>query len=358
MNRSSIGVQSASVHAFGWLFLANLVGLWLALLLVVPDMGSMLGEYSYGRWVPLHLNLQLYGWCSLPLIGLLFYAFGGSGRFARVCVWIWSAALLVGAIDWLQGMTSGKIFLDWEGASLAMLVCAMLVLWLYLVRETWKCFREKLGGLVWRLAVVLILLPVPFVMIHAADPAVYPPVNPESGGPTGASLLGSSLSIVILLLLLPATTGWQGSDSKRLWTKIGWGMFFVHCVLFGMMKHGNSSHRDMEQIAGLGLLLLWIPLMPLYLKQWHWHMGLTSWVNVSCAWLSVLILTGWMSFLPHLLDGMKFTNGLVAHSHLAMAGFVSSFLMVVLGQILPEEKLGKLTSPLLFKVWNIAVLIY
>lgn len=358
MNRSHIGVQSAAVHAFGWLFLANLVGLWLALLLVVPEMGGMLGEFSYGRWVPLHLNLQLYGWCSLPLVGLLVHAFGGDGRFARVCIWLWSAALLLGAEEWLDGITSGKIFLDWKGASLAMLVIAMLALWIYIARATWIRFQTKLCGVWWRLLIVLFLLPVPLVMIHAADPTVYPPVNPDSGGPTGASLLGSSLSIIILLLLLPATADWQGGKRKRLWTKLGWGMFLLHCVLFGMMKHGNASNRDWGQYTGLGLLLLWIPLMPIYLKQWKWHQGITSWVNASCAWLGVLILTGWMSFLPKLLDEMKFTDSLVAHSHLAMAGFVTSFLMVVLGQILPEDKLGNLGKPLLFQIWNIAVFIY
>ena len=41
------------------------------LLLVHPQLGDALGEYTYGRWAALHLNWQLYGWCSLPLVGVL-----------------------------------------------------------------------------------------------------------------------------------------------------------------------------------------------------------------------------------------------------------------------------------------------
>jgi cytochrome c oxidase cbb3-type subunit 1 len=33
-----------------------------------------MSPFTYGRWMPVHLNGQLYGWCSVPLLGLLFAA--------------------------------------------------------------------------------------------------------------------------------------------------------------------------------------------------------------------------------------------------------------------------------------------
>ena len=48
------------------------------------------------------------------------------------------------------------------------------------------------------------------------------------------------------------------------------------------------------------------------------------------------MLTGWVSFLPGVLDRMKFTDGLVGHSFVAMGGFTSSLIIVVMIQLLGE----------------------
>ena len=63
------GMETAARHALGWLLFGNLAGLWLSVLLLWPDLGA--GEWTYGRWVPVHLNVQLYGWTSLPLVAWL-----------------------------------------------------------------------------------------------------------------------------------------------------------------------------------------------------------------------------------------------------------------------------------------------
>lgn len=60
-------------HSLGWLVAANLVGLLLAVFLLWPGLNDLLAPLTYGRWVPLHLDWQLYGWCSLPLVGVLFH---------------------------------------------------------------------------------------------------------------------------------------------------------------------------------------------------------------------------------------------------------------------------------------------
>ncbi len=60
-------------HNLGWLVAANLVGLLLAVLLLWPGLNDLLAPLTYGRWVPLHLDWQLYDWCSLPLVGVRFH---------------------------------------------------------------------------------------------------------------------------------------------------------------------------------------------------------------------------------------------------------------------------------------------
>ena len=113
------GVSTAVRHALGWLVVGNAVGLALAVWLIFP--GLQLGEWTYGRWVPVHLNVQLFGWTSLPLVAWLIYIFevdhSKLARWAPTAVWAWTTALAAGALQWLRGGTSGKIFLDWQGGA-------------------------------------------------------------------------------------------------------------------------------------------------------------------------------------------------------------------------------------------------
>jgi len=226
----------------------------------------------------------------------------------------------------------------------------LALLWLLLAAAWWKQ-RGKFA-----LLGLLALLPVPGMLYMATRPDLYPPVNPHTGGPTGASLLGSTLSIIFLLLILPKMCGCV--RKCNFWTKFAWGAFVVECLLMMVVETGNSSHRDLEQILALGSLLVWIPLMPVYFNQWKWREGLRGWRVATLAWLGLLILTGWLSFLPGWLDHLKFTNGLVAHSHLAMAGFVTSFLMLLTGQMFDGKKIRQLAHRREFFLWQFAVLGY
>jgi cytochrome c oxidase cbb3-type subunit 1 len=72
--------EVATVHALAWLTVACGVGLLLALLLLFPGLNP--GPLTYGRWMPLHLDLALYGWLALPLVALLLRAYRPPDRAA------------------------------------------------------------------------------------------------------------------------------------------------------------------------------------------------------------------------------------------------------------------------------------
>jgi cytochrome c oxidase cbb3-type subunit 1 len=88
-----------SQHALGWLVAANSVGVLLATLLLFPAAGDWLGALTYGRWMAVHTNWQLYGWCSLPLIEVLHAWWGkppercahAEHTWLQVSTWTWSA---------------------------------------------------------------------------------------------------------------------------------------------------------------------------------------------------------------------------------------------------------------------------
>ena len=79
-------VAGAAWHSLFWLVFANSVGVLIAILLLFPSLNGLLGEWTYGRWIMVHMNLELYGWTSLPLAGFLFRTYGADrGPAARWC---------------------------------------------------------------------------------------------------------------------------------------------------------------------------------------------------------------------------------------------------------------------------------
>jgi len=316
-------------HSLGWLVAANAIGLLLAALLLWPELNAPLAPLTYGRWMPLHLNWQLYGWCALPLVGVLVYYYlpddARATWAARLALGSWSGALLYGGLTWLGGQTSGKPFLDWTGSARFAWSLALLILWLVLVTQG----RRRGLGPWWAKGLLTALFPVPFLLYWAAGPKIYPVVNPDSGGATGASLLGSTLGLLAIFGLLPwllRLAPREGSRPRRVFA----AALALTLSCFAGISHGHASHHQLDQIIGLGLLLAWIPLVWLYARSFEWRADSRRWLGAAFVWWALLVGTGLLTFLPGISERLKFTNALVAHSHLAMAGLVTSLHVALL----------------------------
>lgn len=70
-------------------------------------------------------------------------------------------------------------------------------------------------------------------------------------------------------------------------------------------------------------------------------------------WWAALVLTGYLMYFPWILDRIKFTQGLVAHSHLAMAGFTTSF-CALLAVLLIGKRMGGAAT---IFIWHGAVVV-
>jgi cytochrome c oxidase cbb3-type subunit 1 len=355
---------AAAWHSLFWLVLANAIGVLVATLLIAPSLNSALGEWTYGRWMPVHLNLQLYGWCSLPFVAFLFKVYGADREpvaiWGRPVLWVWSSALAIGALNWLTGHSSGKLFLDWTGYSLILFALALATLWCLLVfalANGWRAPENSSQKVrVTKLLGLALLLLIPALFYVAASPVLYPPINPDSGGPTGASQLESSLVIVAILLLLPY--GLTRRKAGHTWlSTLAWCIFAAECLLCMGLGRADVSHHLRIQYISLGSLLVWLPLTPAYYGSFEWHANTRRWRIAFLCWWAALVATGWWLFLPGMLDYFKFTDGLVSHSLLAMAGFVSSLLIFVMVQLLGEDGciFNRTWS---FYVWQISVVAF
>jgi len=337
--------------SLGWLVVANLAGLLLATLLLSPELNDRLAPLTYGRWAPVHLNAQLYGWCALPLVGLLLRAFLVPGAEATRHTWlalgIWSAALAFGAVTWLAGESSGKLFLDWTGPARYAFPLALSVLWSVLAYHAvlrlagtthpradrgrsastasipHSAIRSPQFAHLLRFGLLAGLLAVPTVLYFSAGPQLYPAVNPNSGGATGTSLFGSTLGLVLIFAAAPDLLGLSVVSGRRN-SLLLWPALAAATALFVALDHGHASHHATAQIAALGLLLAAPWLIARAWRRRQWADGSARWLIAALAWGVLLVADGWLTFLPGFSERLKFTNGLVAHAHLAMAGLITS----------------------------------
>ena len=311
-----------------------------------------------------HMNMELYGWSSLPLIGFLFKVYGAdrgaTANWCRPVLWVWSATLLVGTFSWLSGHSSGKLFLDWSGYARVLFPLAMVTLWFLLASSFPRDWRTSANATVTSRVVKLIglalLLAVPVLIFIATSPTLYPAINPDTGGPTGSSQLESSLIIVAILLMLPfGLTHRKAGHSTRIY--IAWVLIALEFLLCFALGRADISHHRPAQFISLGSLLVWLPLTPAYYSAFEWHPATRRWRIAFLCWWSLLIPTGWLFFLPGILDHFKFTDGLVAHSFIAMAGFTSALLIFIMVQMLGDDG-WIFNRSWSFYFWNGSVLAY
>ena len=365
VQHGSPAVAGAVWHSLAWLVFGNAIGVMLAILLLLPGLNPWLGEWTYGRWMMVHMNVALYGWCSLPMLGFLFKVYGAdrgsNSHWWRPVLWLWSGALVAGSISWLYGQSSGKLFLDWSGYARILFPLAMAALWLLLTAAFINAPQQSPGsGWAARAARILglvILAVVPFAIYFASSPGVYPAVNPDTGGPTGASQLESSLGVVLILLVVPFGITRRTQVPTRI-VALAWIVFLLEAALCVALGRTDISHHRPAQYLSLASLLVWIALIPAYYAAFQWHAATRRWRIAMSWWWGGLVVSGWVLFLPGILDRIKFTDVLVGHSLVAVAGFLSALLILVMIQLLGEADAWIFNRTWSFHAWNMGVLAY
>ena len=200
------------------------------------------------------------------------------------------------------------------------------------------------------------MLAVPFAIYIASNPGLYPAIDPSTGGPTGESQLESSLGVVAILLIVPF--GVARRHPGRNWPlAISASVFAAESLLCLSMNRGDISHHLPSQYLSLGSLLVWLPIAPAYYATFQWHDNTRAWRKALLWWWGFLVVSGWIMFLPGVLDRFKFTDGLVGHSLIAVAGFLTALLAVVLVQLLGDDG-WILTRRWSFHMWNWSVVAY
>jgi cytochrome c oxidase cbb3-type subunit 1 len=168
--------------------------------------------------------------------------------------------------------------------------------------------------------------------------------------------LESSLPVVAILLVLPFGLTRRRRDKSRA-ISVAWIVFAAESILCAALGRADISHHQPAQFLALGSLLVWLPLTPAYYAAFKWHANTRLWRLAFLWWWAALVVTGWVLFLPGVLDHFKFTDGLVGHSFVAMAGFTSSLIIFVMVQLLGNGG-WIFNRPRSFYLWNGSVVAY
>lgn len=331
--------QLILLHSLAWFVTGNILGLILSLLLVFPQLNSIISPLTYGRIIPTHFNIELYGWCSIPFLGLLakwLYRPDSFPKTMESSIHFWSGTLIFGTLSWLSGESSGKLFLEWKGSLKFLWLLNLLYCWGCICFPYIKIFYKQSGNKInLKVAVVLSMLLIPIMFFLALKTTVYPPINPLSGGPTGTDLLGSNLAIILILLSIPKMLGNEIKQN----TDILWiiSLYLIHCLYFIFLEHGHVPHTQLSQQVSLWSLCIWIPVFTFYYKSFIWRINSIPWLLSLLFWSSILVIQASFCFMPPMLLKFKFTHIWVGHSHIAMAGMCTSLIFVILSQISPNN---------------------
>lgn len=365
---------ATALHATFWLVVGNSVGVLLASLLLMPRLGSWLGPLTYGRLMPVHLDLQFYGWIALPLLGalLLFLEDGGpateagGAHLGTLALAGWSAALAFGVVWLLAGHSSGKVFLEWHGLARLALALAGCGLAFAGVATVWRRLRAARRGDQlarrgrWaRLVLVLLVAPIPFAMVASTSRSVYPPINPDSGGATNGRTAASVLGVVGVMLAGPVLLGLPTADGgrRRRRAVVGW---LAHVALMGVLVvwlgGGDRSHHEPLQVAALLSTIPWLPTLVWTSKVEAWSPVARRWLAAAAFWGVVTLATGIVAGWPGLAEAWKFTNGLVGHVHAAVAGLTTSWLVAFLAAAVDSASFGASLRGLGLWGWQLGLL--
>jgi cytochrome c oxidase cbb3-type subunit 1 len=168
--------------------------------------------------------------------------------------------------------------------------------------------------------------------------------------------MGSVLGIVLLLAIVPLMLDLPRRRRLAAWF---FALLALHGGAFLALEHGNHSHRELTQILALASVLAWLPLLTWMLRGFEWPRESRAWLASTLGWGVVLAASGILAFLPGILERVKFGDALVAHAHVALAGFVTSWNMGILATLMRDTPLGVALGARSWAIaWNVTLILH
>jgi len=139
-------VRKFAVATITWGFVAMLVGVWLALMLVVPSLNFHQPWLTFGRLRPLHTNAAIFAFAGNAIFAAVYYSSQRllktrmwSDKLGRIHFWGWQAIIVSAALTLPFGFTQSKEYAELEWP----IDLAVVVVWLLFAFNFFATIKKR-----------------------------------------------------------------------------------------------------------------------------------------------------------------------------------------------------------------------
>ncbi len=359
-----------------WMFVGAFTGLIAGISLVAPDLYQQYFPWlSFGRLRPMHVNTLIFGFVTASLIGSAFYYVPKvlkttlwNEPLANLSMWLYNGVVLAGYITLALGMTQGREMTDYIWI-IDIFVVADFIIFVTIVFKTIAQRQENLLYVsVWYFAAAVILT----TFVYAFGNVIWDPSTGSLTGMSDAILLWFYGHNIVGLLLTPMSL----AAAYYVIPRVTKSPIYSHTmsllgfwILIIVYTHTGTHHllqapapywlKVLAIVDSISLLIpvfivltnLWLP----FKNKWgeiHKDIG-GKFIFAGTIYYALTCIQGPLQSLPSVQRLTHFTHWVVAHSHLAILGFVGSIAIGAMYHILPSMTGKKLYSEKLadFTYW-------
>ncbi len=351
------------VSGMVWMAIGTTFGLIGGIALAAPDAIRNVPWLVFGRVRPVHVNLVAVGFVPMVLIGAGLYLVPTllrtrlyGERLAHVGMWLYNAALAIGAIELARGHTQAREYAELTWIPDVLIVGAFVALIISFGGTLARRQEPLLYVSVWYFGAAL-----------AVTAALYPlgnaMWNPSTGAVTGVldaillwfyghnvvGLLLTPLALCAAYYLVPAIT--RAPLYSHTLSMIGfWSLLGFYTHIGGHHLLQAPIPVWLKVISVIDSVMMMIPVLVVLVNLWLTARGRFGDLFASVPGKFVLLGTinylivgvqGPLQSLPAVQRVTHFTQWTIAHAHLAVLGFTGMIALGALYYALPRVT-GKL----------------
>jgi len=345
-------VNGFILSALAYLVITMLVGVLASFQFIWPDWASGIPYLSYGRIRPIHTNGTLFGWLTTGFIGFWYYAIPRlcntklySKKLAWLSLVLWNIIILSAVVTLALGMNQGKEYAELILPIDVLVVVTWVIILINIFATIAKRKEKQMYVTVWYTMGTLVW--VALVYIIGNNP-MYTGINDANinwfYGHNAVGLLFTTSGVGMGYYFIPKaakTPLWNHTLSM-----IGfWGLGFIY-VWTGAHHLVYSPVPEWIQTMGIMFsILLIIPTMAVIINFYMTVKG--KWYEMNTNVPLKFLMVGTTMYLLTCLQGpfqslrtvsqiTHFTDWVVGHVHMAMAGFATFMMFGAIYYMVPQ----------------------
>lgn len=340
-----------------WMVIGTLAGLGSAIHLVAPDFFANIPWLEFGRIRAVHTNTVLFGFVVAMLIGVALHILPRvldtrlySNLLANLAAVFFNAAVLIGDLSLLGGLTQGREYAEYIFPVDVLVVLAFLLLSVVFVMTVVRRNENLLyvsawyfvGAVIW----TAMLYPLGNVMWHprtGAEEGIVDAIFLWFYGHNVFGLLVTPLAVGIAYYMIPriakAPLYSQGLGVLGFWTLLA---FYTHIGGHHLIQAPIPTW--LKTVSIIDSFAMMLPVAAVLINQWYTARGrfepfladpAAKFMFIGTIWYAIVCIQGPLQSLAWVQRVTHFNNWVIGHSHIAVLGFTGFIALGGMYYVLP-----------------------